>query len=93
MDAVTPEGVIGIAREAAWVMLEIGAPSLLAALVVGVLVSLLQALTQIQESTLSFLPKLVAVLLAQIVALPFTLTVLGDFTRLLFGRIAAMGGS
>ncbi|MEK0086061.1 flagellar biosynthesis protein FliQ [Geminicoccaceae bacterium SYSU G07066] len=93
MDAVTPEGVIGIAREAAWVMLEIGAPSLLAALVVGVLVSLFQALTQIQESTLAFLPKLVAILLAQIVALPFTLTVLGDFTRLLFGRIAAMGGS
>ncbi|WP_418161904.1 flagellar biosynthesis protein FliQ [Benzoatithermus flavus] len=90
---MTPEGVIGIAREAAWVMLEIGAPSLLAALVVGVLVSLFQALTQIQESTLAFLPKLVAILLAQIVALPFTLTVLGDFTRLLFGRIAAMGGS
>src|SRR4051794_8927930 len=43
-------------------MLEVGAPSLLTALSVGVLISLLQALTQIQESTLSFLPKLVAIL-------------------------------
>jgi flagellar biosynthetic protein FliQ len=73
-------------------MLEIGAPSLLAALVIGVLVSLVQALTQIQEATLSFLPKLVAILLAQLVTLPFALAVLGDFTRALFGRIAAMGG-
>jgi flagellar biosynthetic protein FliQ len=89
---MTPEAVIGIARQSVWVMLQVGAPSLLAALVVGVLVSLLQALTQIQESTLSFLPKLVAILLAQLVTLPLTLAVLGDFTRLLFGRIAGMGG-
>lgn len=93
MGDMTPEAVIAIAREAAWVMLEVGAPSLLAALGVGVLVSLFQALTQIQEATLSFLPKLVAILLAQIVALPLTLATLSDFTRALFGRIAGMGGS
>ena len=90
---MTPENVVELSRQAIWVMLEVGAPALLAALVVGVLVSLVQALTQIQESTLSFLPKLAAILVAQLLTLPFALTVLGDFTRLLFGRIAGMGAS
>jgi len=88
---MTPEEVIELARQTVWVMLQVGAPALLAALVVGVLISLLQALTQVQESTLSFLPKLAAILAAQLLTLPFALTVLGDFTRLLFGRIAGMG--
>jgi flagellar biosynthetic protein FliQ len=63
-----------------------------AALLVGVVISVLQAMTQIQEATLSFLPKLAVILLAQALTLPFALAVLGDFTRLLFGRVAAMGG-
>lgn len=84
--------VLGLAREAVWVMLVLGAPSLLAALVVGVVISILQALTQIQETTLSFVPKLLAILLVQLLTLPFALTVIGDFTRGLFGRIAGMGG-
>ncbi|MFZ1426641.1 MAG: flagellar biosynthesis protein FliQ [Geminicoccaceae bacterium] len=88
---MTPEDVVELARRTVWVMLEVGAPALLAALVVGVLISLLQALTQIQESTLSFLPKLVAIVTAQLLTLPFALNVLGDFTRQLFGRIADMG--
>ena len=86
------EGVLGLARAAVWVMLVLGAPSLLAALVVGVAISILQALTQIQETTLSFVPKLLAILLVQLLTLPFALTVIGDFTRGLFGRIAGMGG-
>ena len=90
---MTAENVIELSRQAIWVMLEVGAPALLAALVVGVLVSLVQALTQVQETTLSFLPKLLAILVAQLLTLPFALTVLGDFTRLLFGRIAGMGAS
>jgi flagellar biosynthetic protein FliQ len=90
---MSPEAVLGLAREALWVMLAVGAPGLLAALVVGVLISLLQALTQIQESTLSFLPKLVAILAVQLLTLPFAFTVLGDFTRALFGRIAGLGPS
>jgi flagellar biosynthesis protein FliQ len=90
---MTAENVVELSRQAIWVMLEVGAPALLAALVVGVLVSLFQALTQVQETTLSFLPKLLAILVAQLLTLPFALTVLGDFTRLLFGRIAAMGAS
>ena len=74
---MTAENVIELSRQAIWVMLEVGAPALLAALVVGVLVSLVQALTQIQETTLSFLPKLLAILVAQLLTLPFALTVLG----------------
>ena len=88
---MTPEALVELARHAVWTMLVIAAPSLLAALVVGVAISVLQALTQIQEATLSFLPKLVAILLAQIVTLPFALAMLGDQTRLLLGRVAAMG--
>ena len=90
---MSAENVVELSRQAIWVMLEVGAPALLAALVGGVLVSLFQALTQIQETTLSFLPKLLAILVAQLLTLPFALTVLGDFTRLLFGRIASMGAS
>jgi flagellar biosynthetic protein FliQ len=88
---MTQEAVVDLARQSVWVMLEIGAPTLLAALLVGVLISLFQALTQVQEATLSFLPKLVAILMAQLLTLPFAVTVLGDFTRGLFARIAALG--
>ncbi|MFO1048425.1 MAG: flagellar biosynthesis protein FliQ [Geminicoccaceae bacterium] len=90
---MTAEAVLAVAREGLWVTLLLGAPGLLAALVVGVAISLLQALTQVQESTLSFLPKLVAILLAQLLTLPFAVSLLGDFTRELFARIAASGGS
>lgn len=90
---MTPEAALALARESLWVAIAVGAPALLAALAVGVLVSLLQALTQIQESTLSFLPKLLAILAVQMLTLPFALALLGDFTRGLFGRIAGIGAS
>ena len=90
---MTPESVLGLAREALWVAIAVGAPALLAALTVGVLISLVQALTQIQENTLSFLPKLLAILAIQLLTLPFAFTLLGDFTRSLFGRIAGLGAS
>ena len=90
---MTPEAVLTLARESLWVAIAVGAPALLAALAVGVAISLLQALTQIQENTLSFLPKLVAILLVQLLTLPFAISMLGDFTRALFGRIASSGAS
>ncbi|MGD9511584.1 MAG: flagellar biosynthesis protein FliQ [Geminicoccaceae bacterium] len=90
---MTAENVLTIAREGLWVSLLVSAPGLLAALVVGVAISLLQALTQIQESTLSFLPKLAAILLVQLLTLPFAISVLGDFTRGLFARIVELGTS
>ena len=90
---MTPEAVLGLAREALWVTIAVGAPALLAALVVGVLISLVQALTQIQENTLSFLPKLLAILAGPAPDPAVRLTMLGDFTRALFGRIAGLGAS
>jgi flagellar biosynthetic protein FliQ len=90
---MSPEAALAIARESLWIAIAVGAPALLAALVVGVLISLVQALTQIQENTLSFLPKLLAILGIQLLTLPFAFTALGDFTRALFARIAGMGAS
>ena len=68
MDA---QAVIDIGREAIWNMLLIGAPVLLAGMAVGLLIGLLQALTQIQEQTVAFVPKLIAMILVLSLALPW----------------------
>ncbi len=77
-----------VSREAIWVMLKVGAPVMFVALTVGLVVSLLQALTQIQEMTLTFVPKVVAIFLTLLVATPFMLAVLTEFTLDVFARIA-----
>lgn len=79
--------VISITREGIRVLMLIGAPIMLTALVVGLTVSLVQALTQIQEMTLTFVPKIVAMLFVMMLALPFMLQSLQDFTNQLFTRI------
>jgi flagellar biosynthesis protein FliQ len=68
---MTPTETIDFAREAIWVLLEIAAPAMLTALVVGLTIGLLQALTQIQEMTLVFVPKIIAIFVALLIALPF----------------------
>ncbi len=78
---------VSIAREAVYVTLEIGAPPMLLALVVGLLISFLQALTQIQEMTLTFVPKMLAILLSLVLFLPFMLETLISFTHGLMDRI------
>ena len=88
---MTPEQVIDIARAGIWVMIKIGAPTMIVALLVGVAISLVQALTSIQEFTLSFVPKLVAVLLTFALTTPFVLVTLKDFTRELYGQIVQVG--
>lgn len=90
---MSPEQVTDIAAGAVWIMLKIGAPTMLVALVVGLAISLLQALTQLQEATLSFVPKLVAIVLTFVLTTPFVIATLGDFTRELYGQIARVGGS
>jgi flagellar biosynthetic protein FliQ len=90
---MSPQMVIDVAREAILVMLKIGAPTMLAALVVGLLVSLLQALTQLQEATLSFVPKMLAIAVVFVLTIPFALHVLEAFTVSLFQRIATVGVS
>lgn len=87
---LTDSMVQDLARQAIWVMLKVGAPMMIVALVVGLIVSLLQALTQIQEMTLTFVPKILAMLMTLIVATPFMLATLVEFTQALFRHIAGV---
>ena len=84
---MTPQSVVTIGQQALTVMLLLAAPMLLTSLVVGLIVSVLQAATQINEMTLSFIPKLVATMLALIVAGPWMLTFFVDYMRRLFEAI------
>lgn len=87
---MTPETVLTIGRQALQVTVMLAAPLLLAALIVGLLIGMLQAATQINEMTLSFIPKLGVLVLALLVAGPWMLTVLLDFTRRLFESIPSL---
>jgi len=80
--------VFGIGNQAIMVALEIGAPVMLLALAVGLVISILQALTQIQEMTLTFVPKILVIFVSLLVLMPFMLGTLVDFTQSLFTRIA-----
>lgn len=82
---------IAVTREAVWVMLKVSGPVLLVALGVGLIIALFQALTQMQEMTLSFVPKILAIFLSIILFLPFMLTTLTEFTEGLVDRIVASG--
>jgi flagellar biosynthetic protein FliQ len=77
-----------VTKDAVWTMIVIGAPVMLVALIVGLVVSLFQALTQIQEMTLAFVPKIVCTMLALLIALPFMLNTLKTFTLGVFDKIA-----
>lgn len=83
--------VIDVAREGLLVLIKLGAPAMLVALGIGLVVSLLQALTQMQEMTLSFVPKIIAIFVTIMVALPFMLATLTGFSEDLFRRIASLG--
>ncbi len=87
---MTPESVMTMGRQAMEVTLMIAAPMLLTALIIGLLVSIFQAATQINEQTLAFIPKLVGVFLALIVAGPWMLTIILDYMRTMFSGIPAM---
>jgi flagellar biosynthetic protein FliQ len=80
--------VFGIGNQAIMVALQIGAPVMLLALAVGLAISILQALTQIQEMTLTFVPKILVIFVSLLVLMPFMLSTLVDFTQSLFTRIA-----
>ncbi|WP_407609096.1 flagellar biosynthesis protein FliQ [Klebsiella aerogenes] len=84
---MTPESVMAIGTEAMKVALALAAPLLLAALISGLVVSLLQAATQINEMTLSFIPKIIAVVATIIIAGPWMLNLLLDYMRTLFSNL------
>ncbi len=87
---MTPESVMTMGREAMQLTLLVSAPLLLVALAVGLLVSIFQAATQINESTLSFIPKLLAVFLTLGVAGSWMLAQLTDYTRQLLTSIPSL---
>ncbi len=89
---MTPTAVIELGRQAIEVTLMVSAPLFLAALVTGLLISIFQAATQINEMTLSFVPKLVAIFVTLVLAGPWMITLLTDFMRRLFELIPAMIG-
>ena len=83
--------VIETARQALLIAIEIGAPVLMVGLVVGVSIALLQALTQVQEITLVFVPKILAIFLALFFFLPFMMTRLVVFMEALADRMIGLG--
>ena len=89
---MTPESVLDVSRDALYLTMLLAGPLLLSALAVGLLIGIFQAATQIQEMTLSFIPKLIALVFALLIAGPWMLAQLRDFTVNLFISIPSMLG-
>ena len=87
---MTPEMVTTIGQQALWVTMMIAAPLLLSALAVGLLVGMFQAATQINEMTMSFIPKLLVLVGALIVAGPWMLTVITEYTKQMIEQIPSL---
>ena len=85
--------VLDIIREGLLVTIIVGGPLMVIALVVGLAISLFQALTQIQEMTLSFVPKIITLFVVIILALPFMIDVMQGFTNDVMSRIAQSGAT
>jgi len=82
---------LDFAREAIWAVLKIGAPIMMLALIVGITIALFQALTQIQEMTLTFVPKILVIFLSLLVFLPYILEIMQVFMLGVADRIAGLG--
>ncbi|WP_175652983.1 flagellar biosynthesis protein FliQ [Pseudomonas sp. Marseille-P9899] len=89
---MTPEMVMDLAYKGMRMSMTLAAPLLLVTLCIGLLVSLFQAATQINESTLSFIPKIVGVCLVLILAGPMLMEMLVDYTRALFTSLPSLMG-
>jgi flagellar biosynthetic protein FliQ len=87
---MTPELVIQLARRSFEVTLMLSAPLLIFSLAVGLLISVFQTITSINEATLTFVPKIVAVMVALIIFFPWMMSYMGDFTREIFALIPTM---
>ena len=80
-----------LGREALWVVLKVATPIMMAGLLIGLLIALFQALTTIQEMTLTFVPKILVIFTSIIVFLPFMMTTVVEFSKRLFDRIIGLG--
>ena len=87
-----PEQVLDVGRDALWLAVLLAAPLLLSALAIGLLIGIFQAATQIQEMTLSFIPKLIALVAALFIAGPWMLQVAISFAHRLYGDIPGLLG-
>lgn len=83
--------VLDIARGAVWTVIKVASPIMLIALITGLVVALFQALTQIQEMTLAFVPKILIIFISLLVFLPYMLATLTAFTEGLVDRIISLG--
>lgn len=84
---MTPEFIVGFGKEVIWVTLLVSGPMLLFGLIVGLLVSVFQAVTQVHEMTLTFIPKILAVMVALVIFFPWMMSVMLNFTEKLFVNI------
>ncbi|MCR6632645.1 MAG: flagellar biosynthesis protein FliQ [Magnetospirillum sp.] len=89
---MTEAELIDVAREGIYTMVLVAAPPLLTGLAVGLVISILQTVTQIQEMTLTFVPKVLLVFGSLILFLPFMLNTLNDFWKAVLDRAVAGGG-
>ena len=89
---MTPESVMTLGRDALELTLMLAAPPLLAALIIGLLVSIFQAATQINEQTLSFIPKLAGMFIVLLIAGPWMVRLMVDYIQTLFSNIPWMVG-
>jgi flagellar biosynthesis protein FliQ len=89
---MSPESVMDIGRETMFVIVQLAAPLLLSALGAGLLIGVFQAATQIQEMTLSFIPKLLVIAIALVAAGPWMLSIIMEFTQRLYADIPAIVG-
>jgi flagellar biosynthesis protein FliQ len=87
---MTGAEVLGIGRDAIWLTIQLCLPILLVGLVVGVVIGLFQALTQIQEATLIYAPKIISVFLALLLLLPLMGSLLATFMHEIVNKIAAI---
>jgi flagellar biosynthetic protein FliQ len=83
--------VLDIAREGIWVMIIVSAPMMIVGLVIGIVIALFQALTQIQEQTLVFVPKILAIFVTLLIALPFIGATMSSFMVKLADMIVTGG--
>jgi flagellar biosynthetic protein FliQ len=84
-------GVVEVGREAMWVVLKVAGPIMMAGLLIGLSIALFQALTTIQEITLTFVPKILVIFTSVIIFLPFMMTVVLEFGQHMFDRMVGLG--
>lgn len=88
---MTGPEVLDLARDGIWTIVIVAGPVMLVGLFVGVLIGLLQALTQIQEATLVYVPKIIAIFIAMVVAFPFMGSVMNGYMARIAERIVGTG--